>query len=241
MLIPGPSRGAGPTVDPFKASVTYLGMYWGPSGTNNGISNFKSGSAGTLGGAIELDSAYSVFGPSSLNCVGAGSKYISYTDSVGWDAGANGLTVETYIRRNGVGVGGIVAHSDGSTDRAFEIAVNGSGDLGVVWSADGSTLLSAVTTSRGAIPDLTWAHVAVTYNVAASEVYCHVDGVLTDTIGSITGLHDSSAALSIGRTAPATSYLTAHLQGVRIARDARYGAANFTPPTLLDLMASIAT
>lgn len=234
-------RRSAATVDDFRASVTYLGMYWGVDATNGGIVNLKDGIAPTLYNSIVVDTAQTLYGPSSLLCTAASQHEVAHADSANWDAGANGITIETYVRRNGVGLGDMIAHTDGGSQQAFEVAINASGELGVLWSANGSALLSNVTTSRGAIPDLTWTHVAVTYSVAASEVYCHIAGALTATITSITGLHTSTDSLFIGAGGANGAYrpFNGHLQGVRLTKDARYGAGSIVPPTFADLMASL--
>lgn len=214
--------GGGGGGDPYWADRVLLLHGHGTDGSGTIIDS--TGRTITNAGAIEIDSAYSQYGGTSLKYPGTATGYwstaYSYADHDWW---TSDTTIECWIRLVAAGTYPcIIGNFNPSSGVSYW-------SLGVVsgalkfdyWKGTGAAV------SGGTVPTDTWAHVAFTFTYATGVIRLWIDGVEVASL-STTGTPQSttSEALVSGRLY--SSSMTAWIDELRYSRRLEY-TSTFTP------------
>lgn len=173
------------------------------------------------------------FGSSSIYLDGTNDRVI-FADSADWAMGTGDATWEAWVR------------PEGSFSAGLRIWLSQANSFGGFYSVQGfrntSNLLqlrvSNGSTSYGsnasAMTSDAWEHIAIVRS--GSTLYGYVNGVYTTSSTALSGvtLMDSTGAMCLGAyyDADGANHWKGWIDQVRITKGvARYGAANFTPPT----------
>lgn len=205
----------------------------------NGTSVFIDQSTGAKSATKHGTPAYSNGqappGMASSVLFNGSSDWITWANSADWRFGSGEFTVEFWAYLNSAPASGTaVLVSTQSNNGIDEFAVDWLGGTaltaysqdGVGWFNGGSWLSSSLSTS-------TWTHFA--FYKSGSNYYSAINGVVTN-VGPAVALFGTSSPLSAACQVDGFSgyCLPGYMASLRVTKGgtARYGASNFTPPSL---------
>lgn len=194
----------------------------------NGGTSFPDSSANartiTAFGSAQTSTAQSKFGGASGYFNGGSHLVCPYSDAFNF-AGSE-WCVEFFVRWAG-GSADVVSRRAGGIVAAWEVKINGSGNIYVlIGNSNLSTWAFVHTFSGVAVTQNVWQHVAVCGSGGTIRAY--VEGVAASNPISGTVVSVGTQDLYIGRGGD--SFLTGYLDDLRITKGAARYTANFSPP-----------
>lgn len=223
-------------LDASWASVVLLA---GNNNATNGTTTFADQSSKAHSITIGAGSpAYTTTSPppgmtSSISIPGSGA-FLQSANSADWQLGTGDWTFEAYVSvvNNAAANTFITTMINSGVADEILMTMNISGTTTFAFGSPGAWALISGGGGGGPIANNTWTHVSWTRN--GNNFYAGVGGTTT-LIGTVSGTGSTLGPLAIGATSgDNTSWpLNGTIAAIRVTKGvARYGASNFTPPTL---------
>lgn len=237
LLLMGSGPGTGSTcLDTSWSSVVLLA---GNNNAVNGTTTFADQSSKLHAISIGAGSpAYTTTSPppgmtSSINMPGAGA-FLQSANSADWQFASGDWTIEAYVSVVSNAAANTFVTTMSNTASADEIlmTMNISGTTTFGFGTTGSWIVLSSAGGGGPIANNTWTHVSWTRS--GNNFYSGVGGTST-LIGSSASAGTTTNPLAIGGTSgdPGSWPFAGTIAALRVTKGvARYGASNFTPPTL---------
>ena len=199
--------------------------------TNGGIIDATSDNVLETVGGVQISTAQSKFGGSSMYFDGTG-DYLQVAPNPLFDLKTSDFTVEFWIYPTSFASASYPLYSqfNRSTTNAFAIEISTSGVVNVYVTNAGGAAWSIINAGNiGTLTLNTWNHVAFVRNGSAFRGY--VDGTQGSLSTNSSNTVETFNGFNIGATGAGSSgYYTGYIDDFRISRYARY-TASFTAPT----------
>jgi hypothetical protein len=211
-----------PGPNPYFANVVLL-MHM--NGADNGtVFTDVKGKSVTLFGNTVTKTATKKYGTASAYFDGNG-DYLTVPDSADFEFGAGDFTVEFWLNPTAATSGGILSKYD-LGGQGWRIYYNANGTLFVTHEGFSASTINA---PPGSINFGTFSHVAWVRSGTTIKLY--IGGVAVASTTTTNALANTSAPLSIGRWeySGTTSYMTGHLDDLRITKGVARYTADFIP------------